>query len=84
VLPFFRYSLNSGAYIVSKEPNQDPQISKSFYRMRNESFSLSVDLVGSQVEKKKETNVRTTVSAEDSQVRKVCLLNAINIQRVSK
>jgi hypothetical protein len=61
---FFRGNLNSGAYIVSKELNQDPELFKSFYRMSTESFSLLVELVGPQV-LKKDTNVRTAVSAEE-------------------
>jgi hypothetical protein len=30
VHPFFHDNLNSGAYIVSKELNQDPELFKSF------------------------------------------------------
>jgi hypothetical protein len=41
--PFFRDNLSSRANIVSKEFNQDPELSKSFYRMSIESFSLSVE-----------------------------------------
>jgi hypothetical protein len=64
VHPFFRDSLNSGAYIVSKELNQEPELLKSLYRMSIESISLLKDLVGPQV-RRKDTNFRTDVSAED-------------------
>jgi hypothetical protein len=53
VYPFFCDNLSSGAYIVSKELNQDPELFKSFYRMNTESFSLLVDIIGPQVRKKK-------------------------------
>jgi hypothetical protein len=49
VHPFFRDNLSSGACIVSKELNQDPELFKSFYRMSIESFSLLVDIIGPQV-----------------------------------
>jgi hypothetical protein len=49
---FFHNNLNSGAYIVSKELNQDPESFKSFYRMSTESFSLLMDLVGPKFEEK--------------------------------
>jgi hypothetical protein len=65
VNPFFRDNLNSGAYIVSKELNQDPELFKSFYRMSIERFSLLVDLVGPQI-RRQDTNVRIAVSAEES------------------
>jgi hypothetical protein len=61
---FFRDNLNSGAYIVSKEHNQDPELFKSFYRMNIENLSLLVDLVGPEI-RRKYTNLRTTVSAEE-------------------
>jgi hypothetical protein len=64
VHPFFRDNLSSGAYIVSKELNQDPELFKSFYRMSIESFSLLVDIIEPQV-RKKDTNFRTAVSAEE-------------------
>jgi hypothetical protein len=57
VHPFFRDNLNSGAYIVSKELKQDPNLFKSFYRMSVESFSLLVDLVGPQI-RRQDTNFR--------------------------
>jgi hypothetical protein len=53
VHPFFRDNRSSGAYIVSKEINQDPELFRSFYRMSIESFSLLVDIIGPQVRKKK-------------------------------
>jgi hypothetical protein len=37
--PFFCGNLNSVAYIVLKELNQDPELFKSFYQMSIESFS---------------------------------------------
>jgi hypothetical protein len=52
VHPFFHDNLNLGAYIVLKELNQDPGLFKLFCRMSTESFSLLVDLVGSQVREK--------------------------------
>jgi hypothetical protein len=64
VHPFFSDKLNSGAYIVSKELNQDPELFKSFYRMSTKSFSLLVDLVGPEI-RRKDTNFRTAVSAEE-------------------
>jgi hypothetical protein len=63
VHPFFRNNLNLGAYTVSKELNQDPELFQSFYRMRIENFSLLVDLVGPQI-RSKYINFRTAVSAE--------------------
>jgi hypothetical protein len=62
--PLFRNNLNSGAYIISKDLNQDPELFKSFYGMSIENFSLLVDLVGPQV-RRKDTNFRTAVSAEE-------------------
>jgi hypothetical protein len=38
VHPFFRDNLNPGAYIVSRELNQNPELFISFYRMSIESF----------------------------------------------
>jgi hypothetical protein len=67
VHPFLRDNLSSDASIVSKELNQDPELFKSFYRMNIESFSLLVDLVGPQV-RRKDTNFRTAVSAEERQL----------------
>jgi hypothetical protein len=64
VPPFFRDNVNSGAYIVSKEFNQDPELFKSFYRTSTESFSLLVDFVGPEI-RRKDTNFRTAVSAEE-------------------
>jgi hypothetical protein len=64
VHPFFRNNLNSGAYIVSKEIGQDPELFKSFYRMSTESFSLLVDLVGPQI-RRKDINFHIDVSAEE-------------------
>jgi hypothetical protein len=49
--PFFRDNSNSGAYIVLKELNQDPELFKSFYLINTESFSLLMDLVEPQVKK---------------------------------
>jgi hypothetical protein len=49
VHPLFRDNLNSGAYIVLKEPNQDPKLFKALHQISTESFSLLVDLVGPQV-----------------------------------
>jgi hypothetical protein len=63
VHPFFR-NLISGAYIVSKELKQDPELFKSFYRISIESFSLLVDHVGPEI-RRKYTNFRTAVSAEE-------------------
>jgi hypothetical protein len=64
VHPFFHNNLNSGAYIVSKELNQDPELSKSFYRMSVESFSLLSDLLGPQI-RIQDTNFCRAVSAEE-------------------
>jgi hypothetical protein len=64
VHPFFRDNLNSGAYMVWKELNQDPELFKTFYRMSNESFSLFVDLVGPEI-RRKDINFRTALSAEE-------------------
>jgi hypothetical protein len=61
---FFRDNLNSGAYIVSKELNQDPELFKSFYRMSTEMFPLTTDFVGPEI-RRKDTNFHTTVSAEE-------------------
>jgi hypothetical protein len=63
VHPFFHDNLNSRAYIVSKELNQDPELFKSFYRMSIESFSLLVDLLGPQI-RRQDTNFRAAVSTE--------------------
>jgi hypothetical protein len=49
VYPFFHNNLNSGAHIVLKELNQDPELFRSFYRVSNESFSLLEALVGPQI-----------------------------------
>jgi hypothetical protein len=38
VYPLFHDNLNPGAYIVSKELNQDPELFKSFYRISIKSF----------------------------------------------
>jgi hypothetical protein len=46
---FFHNNLNSGASIVSKELNQDPELFESYYFMIIESSSLLVDLIGPQV-----------------------------------
>jgi hypothetical protein len=46
---FFCDNLNSGADIVLKEPNQDPELFKSFYRLSIDSSSLLVDLVGPEI-----------------------------------
>jgi hypothetical protein len=64
VHPFFRDNLNSVAYIVSKEFNQDPELFQLFYRISTENFFLLVDLVGPQI-RRKDTNFRTAVSAEE-------------------
>jgi hypothetical protein len=64
VHPFFHDNLNSGAYIVSKELNQDPELLKSFYRMSTERFPLAVDFVGPEI-RRKDTNFLTAVSAEE-------------------
>jgi hypothetical protein len=61
---FFREYLNSGAYIVPKQLNQDPELLKLLYRMSIESFSLLVDLVGLEI-RRKDTHFRTAVSAEE-------------------
>jgi hypothetical protein len=37
---FFCDDLNSGAYIVSKERKQNPELFKSFYQVSIENFSL--------------------------------------------
>jgi hypothetical protein len=60
--PFFLDNLNSGAYIVSKELNQDPELFNSYYRMSTGSFSLLVDLVRPEI-RRKDTNFHTAVSA---------------------
>jgi hypothetical protein len=60
----FRDNLNSGAYIVSKELNQDPELFQSFYRMSIENCSLLLDLVGPQIGIK-DTHFRTAMSAEE-------------------
>jgi hypothetical protein len=87
VHPFFRNNLNSDAYIVSKELNQDPEQFKPFYRMSTESFSLLVDLVGPEI-RSKDTNFRIAVSrrktTDYTQVRKVYLFIAIHILQTSK
>jgi hypothetical protein len=61
VHPAFLDNLNSTAFIVSKELNQDPV---SFYLMSFESFSLVVNLIGPQV-RLRDTNVHADVSAEE-------------------
>jgi hypothetical protein len=61
---FFRENLNSDAYIVSKELHQDPKLFKLFYRLSTESFSLLVVFVGPAI-RRKETNFRTAMSAEE-------------------
>jgi hypothetical protein len=63
VHPFFLDSLNSGAYIVSEELNQDPELFKLFYRKNIESISLLVDLVVLQV-RKNDTDFCTAVFVE--------------------
>jgi hypothetical protein len=60
--PFFPYNVNSGAHIVSKELNQNPELFKLFYRMSIESFSLLVDFVGPEI-RRKDTNFHIAVSA---------------------
>jgi hypothetical protein len=82
---FFRDNLNSGAYIVSSELNQDPELFKSFYRMSIGIFSLLVDFVGPKTRRYKFSysyacRGKTT---DHSQVRKVYLLIAIHIQQIS-
>jgi hypothetical protein len=62
VHPFFRDNLNSGAYIVSKELDKDPDLFKSFCRMSTERFSLLVELAGPQM-RRQDINFRTAVSA---------------------
>jgi hypothetical protein len=64
VRPFFHNNLNSGASIVSKELDRDPELFKSFYRMSIESFSLLVDLAGPQI-RGQGTNFRIAVLAEE-------------------
>jgi hypothetical protein len=64
VYTFFRANLNSGASIVSKELNQDPELFKSIYRGSIESSSLLVDIVGPEI-RRIDINFRTAVSAED-------------------
>jgi hypothetical protein len=64
VHPFFHDNLSSGTYIVSKELDQDPELFKSFYLIITESFSLVVDLAGSEV-RKEDTYFHTAVSAEE-------------------
>jgi hypothetical protein len=46
--PFFCDDLNSGAFIFSKELNQDPELFKSFYRMNIGTFFF-MDIVGTEV-----------------------------------
>jgi hypothetical protein len=67
VHPFFSDNLNSGTSIVLEELNQDPELFKSFYRISIEIFSLLVDLVGPQVQRK-DLNFLTAVSAEERQL----------------
>jgi hypothetical protein len=64
VHPFFHDNLNSGAYIITKELNQDLELFKSFYRMSTESYSFLMGFVGFQV-RRKDTNFLTAVSAEE-------------------
>jgi hypothetical protein len=64
VHPLFLDDFSSGAYIVSKKLNKDPELFKSFYRMSIGSFCLLVDLIRPQI-LKKDTNFRTAVSAEE-------------------
>jgi hypothetical protein len=72
VHPFFRDNLISGAYIVLKELNQDPELFKPFYRMSIEKFSLLVYLVGPQI-RRQDTNFRTAVSAEPQAKLQFCI-----------
>jgi hypothetical protein len=64
VHPFFCDNLRSGAYIVSKEVNQDSELFKSFYRMSIDSFSLLANFIGPQV-RKNDTSFRTAMSAQE-------------------
>ena len=57
-------NLGSGAYIVSKQLNHDPELFKSFCKMSIAFSSLLAELTGPQ-ERRKDTNFRTAMSAEE-------------------
>jgi hypothetical protein len=84
VQPFFRDKLASGSYIVSKELNQDPEQSQSFYRMSTESLTSLINFAGPKIRRKDNKISYSCVSrrkatTDYSEVRKVYLFISIYI-----